>query len=84
MCCLISFRIFRSGERLRNLDITVGPTENYQQMICGHFIGPGYTGQRIEIPCTDTLLGRYIKLVLTKPNATSFWHIAEVSIFAYV
>ena len=65
------------------MDITVGPTTT-QQEICGHFAGPGYSGQEIAISCNGKLLGRYMKLVLTKPDATSWLSITEVSVFAYV
>ena len=74
---------FPSGERMQDLDITVGLTTT-QLRFCAHFTGPGYNGQDIEILCDNVLLGRFIKLVLTKPYAMSMLNIAEVSIFAYV
>ncbi|XP_071123338.1 fucolectin-6-like [Mytilus edulis] len=67
-----------TGERLRDLDIIVGPSHNEMQ-ICAHYVGPAQLGDHLLFTCGHVECARYVKLRLT---GTDYLHVAEVKVYA--
>ncbi|XP_063402033.1 fucolectin-5-like [Mytilus trossulus] len=65
------------GERLRNLDITVGPSIN-DMALCIHYTGPGLTGEHLVFHCNQNMSGQYVKVSI---NGTNHLQLAEVMVF---
>ncbi|CAG2196655.1 unnamed protein product [Mytilus edulis] len=56
-----------TGERLRDLDIMIGPSHNKMQ-ICAHYVGPAKLGEYLQFTCEHVENARYVKLVSTGTN----------------
>ncbi|CAC5416584.1 unnamed protein product [Mytilus coruscus] len=69
----------RSGERLHDLDITVGPTEN-EMKLCAHYVGPAKLGDHLEFECLHEDI-RYVKLMI---NGTEVLNVVEVKVYAWI
>ena len=50
------------GSRLRNILITVSSERDDDGEECGRFDGPAFDGQVVEVRCTNTIMGKYVKL----------------------
>ncbi|XP_052066665.1 fucolectin-6-like [Mytilus californianus] len=68
------------GERLRDLDILIGPYHNAMKL-CAHYAGPSHTGDHLVFKCGGILPGRYVKLMMRR---TEYLHVAEVKVFARI
>ncbi|XP_052066663.1 uncharacterized protein LOC127706222 [Mytilus californianus] len=66
-----------TGERLHDLDITVGPSHNKMQL-CAHYVGPAQVGSHLLFECFHEN-ARYVKLMI---KGTECLHVAEVKIYA--
>ncbi|CAG2255243.1 unnamed protein product [Mytilus edulis] len=64
-----------SRERLHDLDVTVGPTEN-EMILCAQYVGPSKSGEHLVFECNreDT---RFVKLMI---NGREILHVAEVKV----
>ncbi|XP_052066134.1 fucolectin-6-like [Mytilus californianus] len=67
-----------TGERLRDLDIIIGPSHN-ETHICAHYVGPAQLGANLCFKCGHVENARYVKLRLT---GTNYLHVAEVKVYA--
>ncbi|VDI07272.1 Hypothetical predicted protein [Mytilus galloprovincialis] len=65
-------------ERLHDLDITVGATEN-ELKLCAHYVGPSENGEHLVFQCKQEDI-RYVKLMI---NGTEILHVAEVKVYAW-
>ncbi|CAC5374580.1 unnamed protein product [Mytilus coruscus] len=62
------------GERLHNLDITIGPSMNHMYL-CAHYKGPGRHGEHLIFECVhNTKYARYVRLTI---KGREFLHVAE-------
>ncbi|VDI09432.1 Hypothetical predicted protein, partial [Mytilus galloprovincialis] len=69
------------GNRLHDLDITVGPRLDYMSM-CAHFIGPGNDGEHLVFQCKGWYKdGRFVKMTIIK--GPEYLQLAEVKVFGY-
>lgn len=68
------------GNRLHDLDITVGPTEN-EMKLCAHYVGPANLGEHLVFEClhVDTHV-RYVKLMIKDKEIL---HVVEVKVYAW-
>lgn len=69
--------VFRIGERLHDLDISLGPSEKELE-ICAHYEGPAQFGEHLVFECLhdDT---RFVKLMI---NGTEMLNVGEVKVYA--
>ncbi|CAG2225174.1 unnamed protein product [Mytilus edulis] len=67
-----------SGERLHDLDITVGPTEN-QMQLCAHYVGPSKLKDHLVFECLHEDV-RFVKLMI---NGTEVLNVVEVKVYAW-
>ncbi|CAC5416555.1 unnamed protein product [Mytilus coruscus] len=67
-----------TGERLHDLDITVGPSHN-KMHLCAHYVGPAQIGSHLLFECLHDENARYVKLMI---QGTEYLHVAEVKIYA--
>ncbi|CAC5416551.1 unnamed protein product [Mytilus coruscus] len=67
-----------TGERLRNLDIIIGPSHN-EMHLCAHYVGPAQLGDHLLFKCGHVENARYVKLMLT---GTDYLNVAEVKVYA--
>ncbi|VDH95422.1 Hypothetical predicted protein [Mytilus galloprovincialis] len=56
------------GDRLHDLDITVGPSHN-RMSLCTHYTGPGINGAHLIFDCHRTESGRYVNLRIKEGEA---------------
>ncbi|CAG2190826.1 unnamed protein product [Mytilus edulis] len=69
-------------DRLKNLDITVGPRDDDMSM-CAHFTGPGTNGEHLEFQCKGWYIEcRFVKMTLT--NVWGYLQLAEVKVFGHL
>ncbi|CAC5393412.1 unnamed protein product [Mytilus coruscus] len=66
------------GQRLHDVDITVGPTLK-ELSLCAHYKGPGRTGERLDFYCNQQMSGRYVKVTI---KGKEFLQLSEVMVFA--
>ncbi|XP_071172122.1 fucolectin-5-like [Mytilus edulis] len=67
-----------AGERLHDVDITVGRTKN-DLSLCAHYEGPGTTGQHLAFYCNQKMSGRYVKVTI---KGKEYLQLSEVMVFA--
>ncbi|VDI33594.1 Hypothetical predicted protein [Mytilus galloprovincialis] len=68
------------GERIHDLDITVGPSHN-KMALCYHYVGPAKTGAHLIFDCQRTINGRYVNLTIKGKETLN---IVEVKVYAIV
>ncbi|CAG2220860.1 unnamed protein product [Mytilus edulis] len=66
------------GQRLHDLDITVGPTLK-ELSLCVHYKGPGKTNEHLVFHCNKQMSGRYVKLTI---KGKEYLQLSEVMVFA--
>ncbi|VDI72052.1 Hypothetical predicted protein [Mytilus galloprovincialis] len=66
------------GERLHDVDITVGRTLN-ELSLCAHYKGPGKIGEHLIFHCSQQMSGRYVKVTI---KAKEYLQLSEVMVFA--
>lgn len=79
-----SVRIFNRGntevaDRLRDVNVTVGLTESDVNTPCGFFAGPGTQSQVVNIDCSSSPKGRFVKISTPIEDLT----LCEVEVFGY-
>ncbi|CAC5384968.1 unnamed protein product [Mytilus coruscus] len=67
-----------AGERLHDLDITIGPTLN-DMALCKHYKGPGKTNEHLIFRCHRRLRGRFVKLSI---KGREYLQMSEVKVYA--
>ncbi|VDI19408.1 Hypothetical predicted protein [Mytilus galloprovincialis] len=67
-----------TGERLHDLDITVGPSHN-KMHLCAHYVGPAQLGAHLIFECEPDENARYVKLMI---KGTEYLHVAEIKVYA--
>ncbi|XP_071123191.1 fucolectin-6-like [Mytilus edulis] len=68
------------GERLHDLDITIGSAHN-QMYLCTHYKGPGRNGEHLVFKCNDnTKYARYVRLTV---KGREYLHVGEVKVYAF-
>ncbi|XP_052098845.1 uncharacterized protein LOC127733534 [Mytilus californianus] len=70
--------LFKLGERLHDLDITIGPTLN-DMALCIHYKGPGKTNEHLIFRCHRKLRGRFVKLSI---KGREYLQMSEVKVYA--
>ena len=76
--CIIEVFIDITGNRLRNVVISVGP--NLKKMnIFATFRGPGRSGGRYVFKCKEVTTGRYVKVMI---KGAEYLTLAEVQVFS--
>ncbi|CAG2203813.1 unnamed protein product [Mytilus edulis] len=68
----------QAGERLHDVDITVGPTLK-EMSLCAHYKGPGKTREHLVFHCNQKMRGRYVKVTI---KAKEYLQLSEVMVFA--
>ncbi|VDI07253.1 Hypothetical predicted protein [Mytilus galloprovincialis] len=68
----------QAGERLHDVDITVGPTLK-EMSLCAHYKGPGKTREHLVFHCNQQMSGRYVKVTI---KAKEYLQLSEVMVFA--
>ncbi|XP_063404493.1 uncharacterized protein LOC134687960 [Mytilus trossulus] len=72
-------RITCCGNRLRNLDISVGNSLD-SMAVCVHYNGPGSDGEHHVFNLEKEVVGRYVKLQII---GTEYLQLTEVRVFGY-
>ncbi|XP_052066544.1 uncharacterized protein LOC127706135 isoform X2 [Mytilus californianus] len=67
------------GDRLHDLDITIGPSHN-QMYLCAHYKGPSRIGEHLVFECNqNTKYARYVRLTI---KGREYLSVAEVKVYA--
>ncbi|CAC5419459.1 unnamed protein product [Mytilus coruscus] len=74
-------RTYCCGERLHDLEITIGKTLS-EMKFCARFTGPASTGQVLNMNCKIPTAARYVKLMIMDRSVHNWLHVAEVEVFA--
>lgn len=65
------------GERLRNLDVLVGPSLD-TLTLCSNYQGPSYNGEHLIVICTKYISGQIVKLVIQE---SEYLQLGEVKVY---
>lgn len=78
----IKFRYCFAGQRLRNLEVSIGMSLSSMQ-VCGYYKGPGSNGEMIPISCREPIEARYVKVMIKDENTLdTILNFAEIQVFS--
>ncbi|XP_052068742.1 fucolectin-like [Mytilus californianus] len=69
------------GERLHDLEITIGKTLSNMKFYA-RFTGPASPGQVLNMNCKIPTAARYVKLMIMDRSVHNWLHVSEVEVFA--